>query len=278
MVHVFAKLIIGCAIGVWSTAAWAESNPRALQFAGKKRTYLLTAPYDAAAAPRPLVVAMHPYPGTGAVMAELTGFSALAEAEGFLVAYPDGLDGAFNAIICCGNEDDVGFIAAMIQKISHDHRVDPERIYATGISNGGDMTYKLAARLPGVFAAIGPVSGGMSGDWMQMKDGSLPSTPTSLITFYGKKDRYQAVFGIGAKFWLQKQDCASKTSTVEGTNIELTQGTCPNGSEAAIYALPDMGHAWPGSDGTETRMLGYEASPLNATEMIWQFFKDHPKK
>ncbi len=65
------------------------------------------------------------------------------------------------------------------------------------------------------------------------------------------------VFAIGAKFWLEKQNCTSKTSTVDGTNIELIQGTCPNGSEAAIYALPDMGHAWPGSDGTETRMLGY---------------------
>ena len=140
------------------------------------------------------------------------------------------------------------------------------------------MTYKLATQLPGVFAAIGPVSGGMSGDWMQMKTGNLPSTPASLITFYGKKDRYQVVFGIGAKFWLEKQNCYGKTSTVDGTNIELIEGTCPNGSEAAIYALPDMGHAWPGSEGTETRMLGYEASPLKATEMIWQFFKDHPKK
>ncbi|MGE0282741.1 MAG: PHB depolymerase family esterase [Rhizobiaceae bacterium] len=274
MIRFLATLITG----LYTTVAQAETSSHTLQFDGKERSYELVAPTKSGDSPLPLVIALHPYPGNGTMMAELTGFSALAEKEDFLVAYPNGLNDAFNAIICCGEEDDVGFIAAMVEKIAADHPVDRQRIYATGISNGGDMTYKLAARLPGVFAAIGPVSGGMSGDWMGMKKGNLPPTPVSLITFYGEKDRYQAVFRIGADFWLEKQHCDSSASTLAGTNIELIQGKCPNGTEAAIYALPDMGHAWPGSDGTDTRMLAYEASPLKATEMIWKFFKEHPKK
>lgn len=275
MIRFLATLTAGLCL--CTMAAEAGTSSHALPFEGKERSYELVAPDKPSDGPLPLVIALHPYPGNGTMMAELTGFSELAEKEGFLVAYPNGLNDAFNAIICCGDENDVGFIGAVIEKIAADHPVDRQRIYATGISNGGDMTYKLAARLPGVFAAIGPVSGGMSGDWMQMKEGNLPPTPISLITLYGQKDRYQAVFSIGANFWLEKQQCDSTTSTVAGSNIELIQGKCPNGSEAAIYALPDMGHAWPGSDGTETRTLAYEA-PLNATDMIWQFFKDHLKK
>lgn len=259
------------------TAAAAGTTSESIPFAGKQRSFLLTAPATGDAA-LPLVIALHFYPGSGRGMADLTGFSELAEREGFLVAYPDGINGGFNAMYCCGNEDDVGFIQAVIDEIAATHKVDPTRIYATGISNGADLTYRLAAKLPGVFAAIAPVSGGMSGDWMQMKTGNLPTTPVSLIYFYGKKDRYQVVFGLGAKFWLEKQRCSSEVSTLAGTDIELTKGGCADGSSAAIYALPEMGHAWPGSKGNDDGMLGYEAAPFKATDLIWRFFRDNPKE
>jgi poly(3-hydroxybutyrate) depolymerase len=164
----------------------------------------------------------------------------------------------------------------VIDKVASEHKVDRSRIYATGISNGGDMTYRLAAELPGIFAAIAPVSGGMTQDWMQKPSGNLPTKPVSFITFIGKRDRYADVFASGAQFWLDKLNCPTTASTVEGGTIELRQGSCADGSSVQIYVLPDMGHAWPGGVGAGS--LAYAASPFKATEMIWSFFRDNPRK
>lgn len=251
--------------------AIAETLERTVTHDGKQRTYVLTAPDAPQAGKMSLVIALHFYPGSGRAMADLTSFSTLAERESFLVAYPDGLNGGFNALMCCGKEDDVGFIRAVIEDVGKSHAVDADRIYATGISNGGDLTYRLAAELPGVFAAIAPVSGGMSEDWIRKPSGNLPTEPTTLIAFHGKRDRYEPAFAAGVAFWLDRQECETAASTVEG--VALRTGQCADGSAVALYELPEMGHAWPGGSGD----MGYTPSPVNATELIWVFFRDHPR-
>ena len=251
--------------------ALAETLERIVTHDGKQRTYVLTAPDTPQAGKMPLVIALHFYPGSGRAMADLTGFSEVAERESFLVAYPDGLNGGFNALMCCGAEDDVGFVRAVIGDVGKRHAVDAKRIYATGISNGGDLTYRLAAELPGVFAAIAPVSGGMSADWIKKPSRNLPGEPTSLIAFHGKRDRYESAFAAGVAFWLERQRCETEASTVEG--VALRTGQCADGSAAALYELPEMGHTWPGGSGG----MGYAPSPVNATELIWTFFGEHPR-
>lgn len=103
---------------------------------------------------------MHPYPGTGDDVAQTSGLTAKADKENFLVAYPDGHNQGFNALICCGSEDDVGLLRTITDRFIDKWNVDPDRVYATGISNGGDMSFKAAAELHDIFAAITPVSGG----------------------------------------------------------------------------------------------------------------------
>jgi poly(3-hydroxybutyrate) depolymerase len=278
MSNAFAKLtgvvrtLLICTAGLiaFGQDGSAETLERTLTHDGKQRTYILTAPDAAGTGWLPLVVALHFYPGSGRAMADLTGFSGIAEREGFLVAYPDGLNGGFNALMCCGTEDDVGFIRAMIDEVSQSHAVDADRIYATGISNGGDLTYRLAAELPGVFAAIAPVSGGMSADWINKPSGNLPAEPTSLIAFHGKRDRYEPAFAEGVAFWLERQKCETVASTAEGANLRT--GQCADGSAVTVYELPEMGHAWPAGSGG----MGYSPSPVNASELIWAFFRDRP--
>jgi poly(3-hydroxybutyrate) depolymerase len=270
-----ALLVLGFCSLPLSSAAFGETLDQKIMHDGKERTFRLTVPRASDGKAVPLVIALHFYPGSGRALEELTGFSALAERDGFLVAYPDGLDGGFNALMCCGNEDDVGFIRAVIDKVSQDHKVDPNGIYATGISNGGDLTYRLAAELPGMFAAIAPVSGGMTGDWMQKKTGNLPTRPVSLITFIGERDRYAKAFAAGVQFWLERLKCPTTASTVEGSDIKLAQGQCANGSSVAVYSLPEMGHAWPGGD--KGGGLAYAPSLISATELIWAFFRHHPR-
>jgi polyhydroxybutyrate depolymerase len=271
------KLLLASSFGIMilGSAAGGETLSRKITHDGKERSFRLTVPESSGEKELPLVVGLHYYPGSGRGFENLTGFSKLAESEGFLIAYPDGLNDAFNALMCCGSEDDVGFIRAMIDKVASEHKVDRNRIYATGISNGGDMTYRLAAELPGVFAAIAPVSGGMSGDWMQKKSGNLPAKPTSLITFIGKRDRYAEAFTAGVQFWLDKLGCATTASAVEANSVELRQGTCADGSSVQIYVLSDMAHAWPGGIGAGS--LAYSGAPFKATELIWEFFRNNPR-
>jgi polyhydroxybutyrate depolymerase len=157
---------------------------------GTVRKYRLYAPpgYDIAKQ-LPLVIALHAYPGSGAGMSELAGLDPVADREGFLTAYPDGINGGFNAFVCCGQADDVGFLKALTEHLVREWNVDPDRVYLTGISNGGDLSFRAAVEAPGVFAAIGVVSGGFIGN-KPASETYAPTSPVSVITFIGDQDRY----------------------------------------------------------------------------------------
>ncbi len=136
---------------------------------GRERTFRLFVPETLPSGPRPLVVVLHGGGGNGRQMERFGEFDELARAEGFLVAYPDGLNHGWNdgrrgegidedrKVI-----DDGTFIIAMIDEIAATHAVDPKRVYATGVSNGGFMSHTLGNRFPDRFAAIAPVIGGIS--------------------------------------------------------------------------------------------------------------------
>ncbi|MFI1937920.1 alpha/beta hydrolase family esterase [Streptomyces purpureus] len=216
---------------------------------------------------------MHPYPADGAYAAKLTGFNAKADKERFLVAYPNGVDQGYNALICCGSEDDVGFIGAMTKRLVDTWKADPRRIYATGISNGADMSFKLAIEIPGTFAAIAPVSGGYIGTAAQ-KTTYMPKKPVSVVTFVGGLDKYYRDFEQGIKAWTERLDCkAGSPGKIEGKSTR-TSATCRDKSAFTTYRLPDMGHSWPGSK-DQTR--SHPATGVNATDLIWEFFEAHPK-
>ncbi|NUN50029.1 MAG: alpha/beta fold hydrolase, partial [Candidatus Brocadiae bacterium] len=117
----------------------------------------------------PLVVVLHGGGGNGRQLERFLEFDALADREGFLVVYPDGLDRGWNDGRGSGSVesqragvDDAGFLIAMIDEIAARHRVDPDRVYVTGISNGGFMSHALANRFPSRIAAIAPIVGGMA--------------------------------------------------------------------------------------------------------------------
>lgn len=116
-----------------------------MQWGGQQRTFRVHAPpsYDGKT-PLPLVVAMHHSPGNADVIASTSDMSAKADREGFLVLYPEGLGGGMNALVCCGSQDDVGFVKALVERMVARWHADPQRVYATGISNGGDMAFRLA--------------------------------------------------------------------------------------------------------------------------------------
>lgn len=272
-----AAMLYCSLLGSLTDIGFAAEVAGKLMHGGQERSYTLYLPGNLAdTRPVPLVVALHSYPSSGARMAQMTGLSAIAERESFLVVYPDGIDGGYNAIMCCGDEDDVGFVKSLVAKIVEDYPVDEKRIYATGISNGGDLAYRLAADLPDLFAAIAPVSGGMSDEWMAKgPEAAVPSSPVSLITFQGKRDTYYDLFRRSAIYWSEQRLCAPANVTLDQPEVTATTAGCKDGSEVLIYTLPQMGHSWPG--GEEGGQLSDTGTPIDASEQIWAFFRDHSR-
>jgi polyhydroxybutyrate depolymerase len=177
-----SALILACRGNVPAAADIAAT----LTHDGLERTYRLHIPatYNEAQPP-PLVLALHGGGGTGENMVRLTGdLNALADAEGFLVAYPDGMDKHWNdgrplssRRAYTENIDDVGFLKALVDRIAQDYAVDPGRIYAMGISNGGMMSYRLACEAPGTFSAIAAVVSSMS---VELFASCAPAQPISV--------------------------------------------------------------------------------------------------
>jgi polyhydroxybutyrate depolymerase len=248
-----------------------------LEHGDQTRVYLLHAPpkYDPAR-PLPLIIALHFYPGTGQGMREMVGLDTKADREGFLVAYPDGVNGGFNALVCCGAADDVGFLKSLTEHLVGTWRADPGRVYLTGISNGGDLSFRAAVEATGVFAAIGVVSGGFIGSRAASAD-YVPKSPVSVVTFIGAQDRYAAAFQDGVKAWQQRLQCAPTAvkPLPAAPTVTRSSAKCADGSDIDVYSIADMGHQWPGAT---TGQLAAPGANVVATDVIWDFFAAHPRR
>lgn len=278
-----------------------------LEFGGLKRSYLLHLPVNMPPGPLPLVVVLHGGAGTAEGAAKMTGFDAEADEHGFIAVYPNGTDKerpvrallgkqgflTWNAGSCCGyaeekGVDDVGFIRAVVADVEKQHAVDPKRIYATGISNGGMLSYRLACEASDLFAAIGPVAG-----IVEIPD-CRPAHPVAVIDFQGTDDENVPLKGgIGRKevgkkedrrpvqysidLWVKADGC-SVTVKSEHPDIHLTNyGGCRDNTAIDYYVVQGGGHAWPGGQ----QMASFLDKPnpnIPATALIWSFFKDHPKQ
>lgn len=279
----------GCTNG-----AGATSGTVALTYGGTARSYDLYVPVAGATGPRPLVLSLHGYFLNSSDQASLTAMNPLADTEGFLVAYPQGLGSPtdWNAGACCsaaseGDRDDVGFLNAVIDDIAAKTCVDLSRVYVMGFSNGGMMAYRLACEDASRFAAAASVSGSA----VVPLDTCAPSHPMPLMHVHGNADplvpydggpgalplsgRPTPVFPSVADevaAFRQKDSCPA-TSTVyfdQGDAHCDHWGPCEDGSEVIQCTIDQGGHAWPGGTG-----LFSETSPLNATNEIWTFFKRH---
>ncbi len=263
---------------VANPAAAAGDHVLTLAFGGEQRRYEVHAPPGfTPAAKLPLVVVLHYRDGSPGRMREMTRFDAKADQEGFLVAYPEGVNGAFNALVCCGTADDVGFVKAVVGDLIASWGADPARVYATGISNGADMSFRLAVEAPGVFAAIAPVSGGFLGTKAADDPAFAPSKPVSVISIVGSADRQISGFSAGLAAWQRKAGCTATAAewADPGKTLSRAAATCANGTEVVDYTVRGMGHSWPG--GT-TAGLGDPTTQANAVDLMWAFFAAHPRQ
>jgi polyhydroxybutyrate depolymerase len=245
---------------------------------GQRRRFLLHTPPGWRRSQRPpLVVALHMArdDADGKTIRDLTGLDATADRERFLVAYPDGLDGRWNTVLCCDDTDDAGFVRALVSLAQRRWGADPDRTYATGASNGAAMSYRLAAALPGVFAAIAPVSGALAD--IDVPEG-FPTTPVSLVAFHGRQDGVFASMEAGVAAWRRQLGCDPPQVAPFGGSGQVARSAsrCRDGTEVVVYQLAAMGHAWPG--GAIDDPMAAPDTPISANDLLWEFFERHPRR
>jgi polyhydroxybutyrate depolymerase len=240
----------------------------------------------------PLVVMLHGGFGNGAQAERSYHWDGEADNGHFLVAYPDGLNRAWNAGTCCGeparlNVDDVGFITAMVGAIEQEIPVDRARIYVTGMSNGAMMALRLGCQAD-IFAAIAPVAG-------TLLTGCSAARPASILQIHGTADdRVPYHGGPGKAFavngsprvdgpsvesvnatWRALDGCGATNSTTAGDVTTQTAG-CTDGRTVELISVAGAGHQWPGGEPSplaeRVAEIPAPSTALDATDTIWQFF------
>lgn len=160
---------------------------RTLTFGGIERDFRLHVPPGYDGAQVPLVLDIHGFTSNADQQRAISGWIAVADREGFLLAHPNGVNNAWNAGLCCGNAgiDDVGFAVAVVDAIAAEAAVDRQRVYATGLSNGGAMSQRLACDAADVFAAVAPMAFPVPARPLA---GCRPSRPIATLTVMGITD------------------------------------------------------------------------------------------
>jgi polyhydroxybutyrate depolymerase len=243
-------------------------------------------------------------------MPQFTGFSRLAEREGFAVAYPQGFEKHWNDgrtgtkwKAHKENIDDVGFLTRLIDHISKECNIDAKRIFSTGISNGGLMSYRLALDIPDRIAAIAAVTANLQVELAQRKDSGAPvsvlimnGTEDPLVPWAGgdihlftRKDLGKVISTEDTvRFWVNRNRCSDVPRVSEEPDRAPDDGTrirCQvysgglKGTEVVLYTVEGGGHTWPGGfQYLSEKIIGKTSRDMNATDVIWSFFKTHGKK
>ncbi|HWA84041.1 MAG TPA: PHB depolymerase family esterase [Fimbriimonadaceae bacterium] len=251
-----------------------------------ERSYILRVPrrYDNKTE-MPVVFVLHGLSSSAEEAESSTGLAQKAEKEGFILVIPNGTPGigdmkGWNAgFLDLGSKeaDDVKFTTDILDQVERDLYVDGRRVFVAGHSNGAMMAYDLGSALSDRIAAIAVVSGSIG---IADKRAPGPSSPVSAIIFHGKADQMVAYDQSSsallqaipapesAKWWAEKDGCGPVTETKPRDGVILDDYRNGKGSsEVELVTLVKGDHSWP--DGTTT--------PVSATDMIWSFFKAHPK-
>lgn len=283
------KILLLSILAVGCRKSKFESDKINIKYDGEKRYYLLHKPDNFETLnTKSLIIALHGGVGYPRNIEEQSGLSITSDQYGFMVCYPEGLNRTWNAGECCGksmkkDRDDVGFIAYLIDELLNKYDIDPNRVYVTGMSNGGMMAYQLACEIPNKIAAIAPVAATMT------SKSCNPSSEMPIIHFHsyidfsvpydggvgdGPSRNYKAPLDSVFNVWNELNGCLTPRSIVySGTDYDrLKWGDCDNNVEMELYITYDGGHQWP-MGVKPTRKADEPSQAINANTLMWEFFK-----
>lgn len=255
----------------------------AFQHNGLGRSFTVIRP-EPAVAGAPVLLMLHGRNGNGEAQANLAGAAAAVAAQGFWAVLPLSRDNEWEDDPTTSlGYDDVGYIARILDILSADFGADPTRAYASGMSEGGFMTQRLACELSGRIAAFAMVAATIT---TRLANTCAPSVSRPMLFMHGSSDPivpwngYLGVQSVDATLalWSSLSQCAAPgaaqalpDTAADGTTISLTRYTaCTGGVELRQYRVQNGGHTWPG--GTQylpASMIGLTSMDLKATTEIW---------
>lgn len=277
----------GASLGCIGGTLDADGTHIELEHDGVTRSYEIHLPpgYDGTSR-LPLVLNFHGFTSNGLDHQSFTNMDVTADSKGFVVAYPNGLDDSWNAGICCGrsatgNVDDVGFARAIVDDIGGRGCIDEKRVYATGMSNGGFLSHRLACEAADVFAAVAPVAAVLGID----EAACTPSRPIPLMHLHGTADMLVPYEGGGlagsasvedsVDGWRDRNGCTGERdiSFQNGDATCVTHERCDADASVTLCTIEGAGHCWPGQPcRTGLGDLGESTTDIDANEAMWGLF------
>ena len=261
---------------------------------GEGRDYTLYVPmsYDANK-PTALVISLHGAGLWGRAQMETSKWNEVADQHGFIVVYPSGFRDSGPRVwrVYRGPDlpKDVKFISELIDTLQAHYNIDPARVYANGLSNGGGMSFALSCALSDRIAAVGLVASAQTIDW----DWCTNSHPVPVISFHGTDDQ-AAPYRGGTSWvsrkrafpdhpgwmarWAERNRCAPRpVETRIATDIvRRAYLNCAQNADVQLYIIEDGGHTWPGGGPMPYWMAGRISNSISASEVMWAFFQKHP--
>lgn len=251
-----------------------------------------------------LVIALHGGGTNEKFMQRFSGLDEASDKYDFIVVYPSGsgpdaISLTWNSGDCDTfakreNAADVAFIHVLIEHMIESYKVDPKRVYATGMSNGAMMAYRLGAEISDRIAAIAAIAGTMD------IDESAVRSPVPVLHFHGTADQYVPYDGgqgrksraksnhssvqatldvwirVNGAFPAPREEMIPNTHDDGTTTVKYTYSTTTDPESIVLYKIIGGGHTWPGRPPLE-RFLGRCSQDVSANEIIWQFFSRHAK-
>jgi polyhydroxybutyrate depolymerase len=256
---------------------------------GLQRDFILYVPANYAGEnPVPLVLNFHGYTSNASQQMWYGDFRPVADTAGFIIVHPEGtlFQGSTHWNVggwtIGSTVDDVGFVAALIDSLAISYQIDLTRVYSTGMSNGGYMSFLLACQLSDKIAAVASVTGSMT---PQTYDACDPQHPTPVMQIHGTTDGVVPYDGAlwtksiddVLQYWVDYNNCQSNpeitglpnTSTIDGSTVEhFVYKDGDNGATTEHFKVDGGDHTWPGNifGGTGTNQ------DINASLEIWNFF------
>ena len=270
--------------------SFGQSVTGTIQHGGLTRQYSVYIPaaYNAANAV-PLVLNLHGYSSVNWQQELYSGFNAIADTANFILVYPNGTDDGtgnlyWNVGFFPSGIDDTGFLLALIDTILAQYNINQQRIYSTGMSNGGFMSYLLACQTDR-FAAIASVTGSMTTPTLT---NCSPSKPIPVMEIHGTADPTVPYNGMTnftpipavVNYWVGINQCNPTPTVTNVPDINLTDSATAehyvytgglNGTTVEHYKIINGAHTWPGSP----IVIGTTCMDFSASKEIWRFFSQY---
>jgi polyhydroxybutyrate depolymerase len=288
-VFAFLAAPLALALGLAVSFHARNRNNGAVVSSGVRREYLLYVPksYDPAR-PTPLVISMHGAGGWPVQQRDVSQWNAVADEQGFIVVYPAGFSRGAPRVWRMGEPAEVQFIADLIDALEAKYTIDPARIYADGLSNGGGMAFVLSCTLSDRIAAVGLVGSAQLLPWTWCTD----TRPVPMIAFHGTADQFAPYHG-GHSFvaserfpdiptwtakWARRNGCAAapEDSLVAADVTRRRYTNCSRDASVELYTVHGGGHTWPGGEPLPEWFAGRTSTGVSASREAWAFFRAHP--